>query len=108
MLQHKQQMGLPIERRGISEFEKTANALITIVARDFWTRNRRCRRCRKSVGQYVTKTFELGRPPAKKISTAAALAVVAATTWFVVQALACQKYVVRSPGFSLSDAKSAF
>jgi len=81
---------------------------VSVVVHSFLDAQQAMQKVQESVGQYVTKTFELGRLPAKKISTAAALAVVAATNVVVVQALACQKYVVRSPGFSLSDAKSAF
>ena len=67
MLQHKQQMGLPMSAEEISEFEKNRDALINNpVARDFLDAQQAMQKVQESVGQYVAKTFELGRPPSEE------------------------------------------
>ena len=66
MLQHKQQMGLPMSAEEISDFEKNRDALINNpVARDFLDAQQAMQKVQESVGQYVAKTFELGRPPSE-------------------------------------------
>ena len=67
MLQHKQQMGLPMSAEEISEFEKNRDALVNNpVARDFLDAQQAMQKVQESVGQYVTKTFELGRAPSEE------------------------------------------
>jgi len=67
MLQHKQQMGLPMSAEEISEFEKNRDALVNNpVARDFLDAQQAMQKVQESVGQYVAKTFELGRPPSEE------------------------------------------
>ncbi|HMC27837.1 MAG TPA: YlbF family regulator [Verrucomicrobiae bacterium] len=67
MLQHKQQMGLPMSAEEISDFEKNRDALINNpVARDFLDAQQAMQKVQESVGQYVAKTFELGRPPSEE------------------------------------------
>src|SRR5437868_768491 len=64
MLQHKQQMGLPVNAEEIADFEGNRDALINNpVARDFLDAQQAMHKMQESVGQYVAKTFELGRPP---------------------------------------------
>jgi len=67
MLQHKQQMGLPMSAEEITEFEKNRDALVNNpVARDFLDAQQAMQKVQESVGQYVAKTFELGRPPSEE------------------------------------------
>ena len=67
MLQHKQQMGLPMTADEITEFEKNRDALINNpVARDFLDAQQAMHKMQESVGQYVAKTFELGRAPSEE------------------------------------------
>lgn len=67
MLQHKQQMGLPMSAEEISEFEKNRDALINNpIARDFLDAQQAMQKVQESVGQYVAKTFELGRIPSEE------------------------------------------
>src|SRR5258706_3176648 len=67
MLQHKQQMGLPMTADEITEFEKNRDALINNpVARDFLDAQQAMQKVQESVGQYVAKTFELGRAPSEE------------------------------------------
>ena len=64
MLQQKQQMGAPLSPEEISEFEKNRDALVSNpVARDFLDAQQAMHKVQESVGQYVAKTFELGRAP---------------------------------------------
>src|SRR6266850_1874681 len=64
MLQHKQQMGLPMTADEITDFEKNRDALVNNpVARDFLDAQQAMQKVQESVGQYVSKTFELGRAP---------------------------------------------
>src|SRR6266481_736294 len=64
MLQHKQQMGLPLAEDEITEFQKNRDALVNNpVARDFIDAQQAMQKVQESVGQYVAKTFELGRAP---------------------------------------------
>jgi len=67
MLQHKQQMGLPMSAEEITEFEKNRDALVNNpIARDFLDAQQAMQKVQESVGQYVAKTFELGRPPSEE------------------------------------------
>src|SRR5262245_58928790 len=64
MLQHKQQMGVALSAEEISEFEKNRDALVSNpIARDFLDAQQAMHKVQESVGQYVAKTFELGRAP---------------------------------------------
>jgi len=64
MLQHKQQMGLPMSADEIKDFESNRDALINNpVARDFIDAQQAMQKVQESVGQHVAKTFELGRTP---------------------------------------------
>src|SRR6267142_1054894 len=64
MLQHKQQMALPMTAEEISDFEKNRDALVNNpVARDFLDAQQAMQKVQESVGQHVAKTFELGRAP---------------------------------------------
>jgi cell fate (sporulation/competence/biofilm development) regulator YlbF (YheA/YmcA/DUF963 family) len=63
-LQQKQQMGVQLTAEEISEFEKNRDALVNNpVARDFLDAQQAMQKVQQSVGQYVSKTFELGRTP---------------------------------------------
>src|SRR5881394_2255859 len=67
MLQHKQQMGLPMSAEEITEFEKNRDALVNNpIARDFLDAQQAMQKVQESVGQYVSKTFELGRAPTEE------------------------------------------
>src|SRR3954471_1725475 len=67
MLQHKQQMALPMTAEEISDFEKSRDALVNNpVARDFLDAQQAMQKVQESVGQYVSKTFELGRAPTEE------------------------------------------
>ena len=64
MLQQKQQMGVALTPDEISDFEKNRDALVSNpVARDFIDAQQAMQKVQESVGQYVAKTFELGRAP---------------------------------------------
>ena len=66
-LQHKQQMGLPLTNDEIGEFEKNRTALVdNPVARGFLDAQQEMQKVQESVGQYVAKTFELGRLPTEE------------------------------------------
>jgi cell fate (sporulation/competence/biofilm development) regulator YlbF (YheA/YmcA/DUF963 family) len=66
MLQHKQQMGLPMTAEEIKDFESNRDALVNNpVARDFMDAQQAMQKVQDSVGQYVAKTFELGRAPSE-------------------------------------------
>ena len=67
LLQHKQQQGLPLSNDEISDFEKQREALVcNPIARDFLDAQEEMQKVQQSVGQYVAKTFELGRPPTEE------------------------------------------
>lgn len=64
LLQHKQQMGMPLSNDEIMAFEKDRDALVNNpVARGFLDAQQQMHKVQESVGQYVSKTFELGRLP---------------------------------------------
>ena len=64
MLQHKQQMGAQVSEEEIKHFEKNREALINNpIARGFMDAQQEMHKVQDSVGQYVAKTFELGRIP---------------------------------------------
>ena len=57
-------MGVPLSAEEITEFEKDRDALVkNPVARDFLDAQQAMQKVQESVGQYVAKTFELGRIP---------------------------------------------
>jgi len=63
-LQHKQQMGLPLDGAEIAGFEKDRELLLNNpVAANFLTAQQQMHKIQESVMQYVSKTFELGRVP---------------------------------------------
>jgi len=63
-LQQKQQMGMPLSNDEIAEFEKHRESLISNpIARAFLDAQQEMHKVQESVGQYVAKTFELGRMP---------------------------------------------
>jgi cell fate (sporulation/competence/biofilm development) regulator YlbF (YheA/YmcA/DUF963 family) len=64
LLQQKQQMGAPLEDNEIAEFNKHRDVLINNpVARGFLDAQQAMQDVQKTIGQYVAKTFELGRTP---------------------------------------------
>jgi cell fate (sporulation/competence/biofilm development) regulator YlbF (YheA/YmcA/DUF963 family) len=64
-LQQKQQMGMPLSNDEIAEFEKHRETLVNNpVAKGFLDAQNQMHKMQESVGQYVAKTFELGRIPA--------------------------------------------
>jgi len=67
MLQHKQQMGAPLSNDEIVAFEKDRDALVSNpVARGFLDAQQQMHKVQESVGQYLSKTFELGRMPTEE------------------------------------------
>jgi cell fate (sporulation/competence/biofilm development) regulator YlbF (YheA/YmcA/DUF963 family) len=67
MLQHKQQMGAPLSNDEIVAFEKDRDALVSNpVARGFLDAQQQMHKVQESVGQYLSKTFELGRLPTEE------------------------------------------
>lgn len=67
VLQHKQQMGGPLEMDEISDFEKRRESFLSNpVAQGFLDAQQAMHNVRESVSQYVAKTFELGRLPQKE------------------------------------------
>jgi cell fate (sporulation/competence/biofilm development) regulator YlbF (YheA/YmcA/DUF963 family) len=67
MLQHKQQMGMPLTADEITEFEKQRDTLVNNpLARGFLDAQQEMHKVQESVGQYVAKTFELGRIPTEQ------------------------------------------
>ena len=63
-LQHKQQMGMPLDGGEIAEFEKNREVLLSNpVAREFIDAQEQMQKMQESVVRYVSKTFELGRVP---------------------------------------------
>src|SRR5262249_10350785 len=66
-LQHKQQMGLPLTEAEITEFQKNRDALVNNpVARDFLDAQQEMHQVQETVGQFVAKTFDLGRIPSEE------------------------------------------
>jgi cell fate (sporulation/competence/biofilm development) regulator YlbF (YheA/YmcA/DUF963 family) len=64
LLQQKQQMGVPLSNEEVDDFEKHREALVNNpVARAFLDAQQEMQKVQQSVGQYVAKTFELGRAP---------------------------------------------
>ena len=64
LLQYKQQVGAPLSNDEIMAFEKDREALVNNpVARAFLDAQQQMHKIQESVGQYVAKTFELGRLP---------------------------------------------
>ena len=67
MLQQKQQMGVPLSNDEVADFDRQREALVTNpVARGFLDAQQEMHKVQESVGQYVAKTFELGRPPTEE------------------------------------------
>jgi len=67
MLQQKQQMGVPLSAEEITDFEKDRDALVkNPIARNFLDAQQAMQKVQESVGQYVAKTFELGRTPTEQ------------------------------------------
>jgi cell fate (sporulation/competence/biofilm development) regulator YlbF (YheA/YmcA/DUF963 family) len=63
-LQQKQQMGLPLSNEEITEFEGHRETLVNNpVAKGFLDAQNEMQKVQESVGQYLAKTFELGRIP---------------------------------------------
>jgi cell fate (sporulation/competence/biofilm development) regulator YlbF (YheA/YmcA/DUF963 family) len=63
-LQQKQQMGQTLSSDEIAEFEKHRDTLVSDpIARGFLDAQQEMHKVRESVGQYVSKTLELGRIP---------------------------------------------
>jgi cell fate (sporulation/competence/biofilm development) regulator YlbF (YheA/YmcA/DUF963 family) len=64
MLQHKQQVGSPVDMTEIAKFEQKREAFLNNpVAQGFLDAQQVMHNVRESVNQYVSKTFELGRLP---------------------------------------------
>ena len=64
MLQHKQQTGTPLDMAEIADFEKRREAFLNSpVAQGFLEAQQAMHSVQESVGQFVAKTFELGRMP---------------------------------------------
>jgi cell fate (sporulation/competence/biofilm development) regulator YlbF (YheA/YmcA/DUF963 family) len=63
-LQQKQHAGLPLDNAEIDAFEALRESFLkNPVARDFLDAQEDMQKLQKSVSQYVSKTFELGRVP---------------------------------------------
>lgn len=64
MLHEKQHAGTPLDEKEVAEFEKMRKSfLANPVARGFLDAQEEMQKVHKSVSQYVSKTFELGRVP---------------------------------------------
>jgi cell fate (sporulation/competence/biofilm development) regulator YlbF (YheA/YmcA/DUF963 family) len=64
MLNEKQHSGAQLAETEIAEFEKLRKSfLANPIARGFLEAQEEMQKVQKSVGQYVSKTFELGRVP---------------------------------------------
>ena len=67
MLQQKQQMGLPLNEEEVGDFQKHRDILVNNpVARGFLDAQEQMQKVQQSIGQYVAKTFELGRTPTEE------------------------------------------
>ena len=65
-LHEKQHSGTPLSETEVADFEKMRkNFLANPVARGFLDAQEEMQKIHKSVSQYVSKTFELGRVPAE-------------------------------------------
>ena len=63
-LQQKQQLGSPLSNAEITDFEKHREAFVNNpVAKGFLDAQEEMNQLQQSLGQYVSKTFELGRVP---------------------------------------------
>ena len=63
-LQQKQQASMALTDEEVAEFEQQREALVNNpVARGFLDAQQEMRKMQESVGQFVSKTFELGRLP---------------------------------------------
>ncbi len=63
-LQHKQQQGVQLSREEIADYEKDRDAMIANpVAAAFIEAQQNMQKVQETVGQYVSKTLELGRVP---------------------------------------------
>lgn len=63
-LQHKQEQGLQLSQDEIAEYEKHRDTFFSNpVARGFLDAQQEMHKVQESIGQYVSKTFELGRLP---------------------------------------------
>ena len=63
-LQQKQQMGLPLTDEEVAAFETQRETLVNHpIARSFLDAQQEMHKLQETVGQYVAKTFELGRVP---------------------------------------------
>ena len=63
-LEHKQQTGAKVTEAEIDEFNKQRDALVNNpIARGFLDAQEEMHKVQETVGQYVAKTFELGRLP---------------------------------------------
>lgn len=63
-LQQKQQQGAPLSHDEITDFEKHREAFVNNpVAKGFLDAQEEMNQLQQSLGQYVSKTFELGRVP---------------------------------------------
>jgi len=66
-LQQKQQMSVALTDEEISDFEQHRDALLNNpVARGFLDAQQEMRQVQQSIGQYVSKTLELGRLPSEE------------------------------------------
>lgn len=66
-LEQKQQMGAPLEDKDIAEFNQHRDVLVNNpVARAFLDAQQSMHELQQSIGQYVAKTFELGRTPTEE------------------------------------------
>jgi cell fate (sporulation/competence/biofilm development) regulator YlbF (YheA/YmcA/DUF963 family) len=67
MLQQKQQAGVPLSNDEVADFDKHREVLVNNpVARGFLDAQQEMHKVQESVGQYVAKTFELGRTPTEE------------------------------------------
>ena len=65
-LHHKQHQGVKLSEAEIADFEKDREALLeNATIRNFLEAQREMQKITENVGQYVGKTFELGRVPAE-------------------------------------------
>ena len=64
LLQHKQQTGMPLDMTEIADFEQRREAFLNNpIAQGFLAAQQFMQHVQDSVGQYVAKTYELGRMP---------------------------------------------
>lgn len=67
LLQHRQQSGMPLDMAEIADFEKRRDQFLTHpVAQGFLAAQQAMQNLQESVGQYLAKTFELGRMPQRE------------------------------------------